>query len=223
MKQVSGAGRTILFVSHNTAAVKALCTKAILLEDGKITASGSPDDALNVYFGGAEERSNKIEWNDPQNRPGNENVRLRYVRVIPPHGKAVINIDTGADVEIGFENYLEKINFDCNIVVVNSEGIVMFESGHIISSDNDSRRGFHQLRAVIPPHLLNAGRYSLHVLFGKDQRYVLFRLDDVVSFEIENTSTGRGLNMSVTAGVIRPLLEWQHEFCDTAFATTLNE
>ena len=52
----------------------------------------------------------------------------------------------------------------------------------------------------------------MDVVFGKDQRYVLLRIDGVVSFEVENTATGRGSNMSVAPGVIRPLLSWCHSF-----------
>jgi lipopolysaccharide transport system ATP-binding protein len=96
--------------------------------------------------------------------------------------------------------------------VTNRDGVLIFESGHRISSDRDSRCGFYQVTGRIPGHLLNAGRYSLDVVFGKDQRYVLLRIDGVVSFEVENTATGRGSNMSIAPGVIRPLLSWSHSF-----------
>lgn len=42
-------GITVLFVSHNEIQVKNLCTKAILLEKGKMTASGAVDDILEKY------------------------------------------------------------------------------------------------------------------------------------------------------------------------------
>jgi lipopolysaccharide transport system ATP-binding protein len=109
---------------------------------------------------------------------------------------------------------LDGINLDCTIYLKTSDALVLFESGHIISSDGDSRGGFYHVTGRIPPHLLNAGRYSLKVQFGRDQRYVLFHLDDAVTFEVENTTTGRGANMSVAPGFIRPLLSWRHSFVD---------
>jgi len=42
-------GITVLFVSHNEAQVKSICNKAILLEHGKVTASGTVDDVLPIY------------------------------------------------------------------------------------------------------------------------------------------------------------------------------
>jgi ABC-type polysaccharide/polyol phosphate transport system ATPase subunit len=51
MKDVSDKdGRTVLFVSHNMAAISALCTKAILLGNGKIEFDGRVDDTLKKYI-----------------------------------------------------------------------------------------------------------------------------------------------------------------------------
>ena len=217
MRDVSHEGRTILFVSHNVAAVKALCGRAILMKDGTVSFSGAVRDAVDNYLlGAATTGTNAREWTDSASAPGNESVRMSYVRIVPPDGEATITIDSGAVIEIGFYNALEGVNLDCTIYVTGSDGIMIFESGRILSSDNDSRIGSYHLKAKIPAHLLNTGRYSLNILFGKDQRYALFRMDDVVSFEVENTATGRGHNMSVAPGIVRPMLSWQHSFNEEA-------
>jgi len=212
MGQVSREGRTIVFVSHNMAAVKALCRKAILMKDGAVAASGSVAEVADDYLLGTASGASAKEWRDPATAPGNQNLRISYVRIIPPEGEATITIDTGALIEIGFDNLRPDINLDCTTYLSNSDGVLIFESGHIISSDGDSRHGSYHLTGRIPAHLLNAGRYSLSVLFGNDQRYVLFCIDDIVSFEVENTSTGRGANMGVAPGIVRPILSWQHSF-----------
>jgi lipopolysaccharide transport system ATP-binding protein len=212
MGQVSREGRTILFVSHNMAAVKALCTRAVLMKDGAVAKSGAVAEVVDDYLLGAAPGESSKEWQDPATAPGNESVRISYIRIIPPEGNATITVDTGGLIEIGFDNLLENINLDCTVYVTSGDGVLMFESGHSISSDCDSRSGSYHLTGRIQAHLLNAGRYSLNVQFGKDQRYVLFRMDDVIFFEIENTSTGRGSNMSVAPGVIRPMLSWRHSF-----------
>jgi len=212
MGEVSRDGRTILFVSHNMAAVKALCRKAILIRDGVVAASGAVADVADDYLSNATSAARAREWRDLASAPGNESIRISYIRIIPPEGSAEITIDTGVQIEIGFENFRENINLDCTVYVTNREGVLIFESGLCISSDRDSRRGFYKVMGRIPGHLLNAGRYSLDVVFGKDQRYVLLRIDGVVSFEVENTATGRDSNMGVAPGVIRPLLSWSHSF-----------
>ena len=177
-----------------------------------VAASGTVADVADDYLSGTAPSASAREWRDPATAPGNESVRLSYIRIVPPEGNAEITIDTGVQIEIGLENFRENINLGCSVYVTNRDGVLVFESGHRISSDDDSRRGSYQLTGRIPGHLLNAGRYSLDVVFGRDQRYVLLRIDGVVSFEVRNTATGRGSNMSVAPGVIRPMLSWRHSF-----------
>jgi lipopolysaccharide transport system ATP-binding protein len=46
----SERGRSVLFVSHNLSSVRQLCSRAILLEKGRITADGLPGDAISAYM-----------------------------------------------------------------------------------------------------------------------------------------------------------------------------
>ena len=53
MKDVSqGEGRTVLFVSHNMASIKALCRRGILLENGSVRYDGMISDAVELYLKG---------------------------------------------------------------------------------------------------------------------------------------------------------------------------
>lgn len=51
IKQMQESGTTILFVSHDASAVKALCSRAILLNGGRVDTDGKPSDVLNRYQG----------------------------------------------------------------------------------------------------------------------------------------------------------------------------
>jgi lipopolysaccharide transport system ATP-binding protein len=62
MEEISKqAGRTIIFVSHNMAAVKQLCTKGIVLQEGRTKYFGPINDALNIYTGTFLESVNRVE------------------------------------------------------------------------------------------------------------------------------------------------------------------
>jgi lipopolysaccharide transport system ATP-binding protein len=50
MKSVSGEGRTVLFVSHNMGAVKTLCNRGLLMENGTLTYDGNIDETVNRYL-----------------------------------------------------------------------------------------------------------------------------------------------------------------------------
>ena len=51
MLEVSGEGRTILFVSHNFSAIKALCSRAVLLDKGRLVFSGGVEETIDAYAG----------------------------------------------------------------------------------------------------------------------------------------------------------------------------
>jgi lipopolysaccharide transport system ATP-binding protein len=50
MKDVTQSGRTVLFVSHNMAAIRSLCDRGIVLEDGCMRLIGDVDSATNFYL-----------------------------------------------------------------------------------------------------------------------------------------------------------------------------
>lgn len=51
MSEVAKGGRTVLFVSHNMAAVEALCDRGVLLESGAVRFAGAAPDAVRLYLG----------------------------------------------------------------------------------------------------------------------------------------------------------------------------
>lgn len=62
MDEVSKTGRTILFVSHNMASIKALCNRAILLENGALVSEGSTEQIVKEYYqrSSSNSRSNQL-------------------------------------------------------------------------------------------------------------------------------------------------------------------
>jgi lipopolysaccharide transport system ATP-binding protein len=49
MGEVSKAGRTVLFVSHNMASLQKLCSRAIWLDKGRVAADGPPEEIVGAY------------------------------------------------------------------------------------------------------------------------------------------------------------------------------
>lgn len=61
MKQLMQSGVTVLFVSHDVAAVKALCKKAIFIENGQIADMGQTDQVVEAYYGAGVKKHQAIE------------------------------------------------------------------------------------------------------------------------------------------------------------------
>ena len=60
MDELSNSGVTIIFVTHNPYSIERLCERAIYVQDGRMTAEGSPSDILNAYFERSMDRSTVI-------------------------------------------------------------------------------------------------------------------------------------------------------------------
>lgn len=84
IKELHDRGCTVLFVSHDTAAVRALCDRAILLNAGRMIADGSPADVLNDYQRIVMERQEAYDAGTEQ--PTEDNEEQRPVTYTYRHG-----------------------------------------------------------------------------------------------------------------------------------------
>src|SRR5436189_720888 len=62
MGEVAHGGRTVLFVSHNMTAIRALCEHGLLLDDGILVKSGTTEDAIRAYLQSASRPQMHLEW-----------------------------------------------------------------------------------------------------------------------------------------------------------------
>lgn len=83
MEDVAGDGRTVFFVSHNTQAVRQLCSRCVLLDHGRVLADGPTDSTLAVY--NQRLRDMRVDGetgvNNPENRRGSGAIRFTAVSV----------------------------------------------------------------------------------------------------------------------------------------------
>ena len=204
MKDVSKEeGRTVLFVSHNMAAVKSLCTKSLVLVNGEVGANGEVSDAVLFYQQSSMVNRN-LSWNC-SDAPGNDKIRINEVRIETPEDK-LLDIASGFFIKLFLRSYIEGANIDCTIELVNQDEVIVCHVGSIITNNKDSVKGVYIVRCEIPKNFLNAGIYRLNVIIGENQRFLIYKADEIFSFEIENTN--RGISMNKKPGVVRPVLNW---------------
>jgi ABC-type polysaccharide/polyol phosphate transport system ATPase subunit len=75
IKEIQERGSTVLFVSHDAAAVRALCSRAILLSAGRVIADGTPLDVLNDYQRIVMEREQAFEDETAPDAASDEELR----------------------------------------------------------------------------------------------------------------------------------------------------
>ena len=67
IESISNLGRTVIFVSHNMVAVQSLCTRAILIDNGKITFDSTPDRTVAKYLLSEQVYKTKKKWELKEN------------------------------------------------------------------------------------------------------------------------------------------------------------
>jgi len=102
MGSVVSEGRTVIFVSHNMAAVRALCTRGLLIEGGQIARSGTPQSVIEGYLSTvrADALTPVAERTD---RKGDGRMRFTHVEVLNSMGEPVPNVSSGDDIAIALD------------------------------------------------------------------------------------------------------------------------
>ena len=188
MGDVSRSGRTVLFVSHNMAAVRQLTTRCILLSRGKISFDGEPSRGIERY---AEAMATAfIQGSDLTNWPRTLSTADRLVQIKSLHfdrSKAVF----GADESIQFQVALASREA---IGGVRISGSVMHPEGYAVGTfwtGSDANFGFAEVRQFnvdLGQLRLSPGTYSLQLAVGTGNElsgHVDFDLiSEVLPFEV---------------------------------------
>lgn len=103
MGDVAQSGRTVLFVSHNMAAVKALCSRGLVIEHGSVSCDGTVDKAIDEYLRSAQDLT-LVDLADRRDRRGTGRVRLTSleVRSAGVRGTGLVFGQPG-EIHLGFE------------------------------------------------------------------------------------------------------------------------
>lgn len=215
MGDVAKEGRTVLFVSHNMQAVQALCHRAILIEAGRVAATGSAKAVVARYLASVSEMGSEIAWTEAS-APGNDEIKLTSLRVFTENSTGgVYSSSEDLSVEMEFIARSRHSALCIGFDVVNSEGVVVarsYQTDLPPESWPEIQFGKNKWCCTIPRGLLNAGLYYVSPKIGLHNMYWIVNLDTTVRFEVildHGVSPFWGtLNNATRPGVIAPIFNW---------------
>ena len=168
MREVATAGRTVLFVSHNMAAVSALCSKAIVLQNGVVEFPlGSVSEAVQNYLAGVTDITQKhlIERTD---RRGEGRIRISDFGCFDDAGSPLQFASSGqpANFRIYFANVTEELdNVTVAIGITSFTGsFVTMLSNQLASEEFGAIRGDGYFECRIAKLPLSAGSYTVNLI-----------------------------------------------------------
>ena len=199
-----GEGRTVLFVSHNMAAVKSLCNKGIVLENGKVVFNGQASQSIDFYNNNSLSNDQFKQWN-LEVAPGNVRAKILYVNCITDENYFTIEKDFY--VEITFINLIDNHNLNVSLSIFDGN------ETYVLSSPNLDRaalnKGTYISRCKINKNLLNKGKYFFTVLLVGNNYEIICELDKIVTVELDEQGLYREGYFGHWSGAVRPYLEWK--------------
>ena len=212
MQDVASGGRTVLFVSHNMAAVSNLCQRVLMLRQGRVAAVGPTHEIIQTYIHSTEDSHARdaqgfVALQERQPIFPQAPVILRAVRLVDERGRAVSSVRTGETLRA--EVRLEGLDrFPSAVVGITVRSVFEQKIFHFNSAMSGSfgaapRHARELARIEIPGLPLMAGAYSLDVLVFEPGVRLIDRVDGALGFDvIESDLYGNGYRGEAREGLI---------------------
>ena len=220
MGSVGQEGRTVLFVSHNMAAVTRLCDRGLLIRNGEIVLDGTAADVVHQHVAAGTEDASSRNWSDLSLAPGDDSVRLRTVRIVGASGSQIGS--SIASDPVGIQMIYDVLEdghvLSPYITVVSDAGVDLFSTADSDQSVGKAprKRGRYTSTAWVPANFLAEGCHYVRVVMRSVlKQYRPFSERDVIAFNVVDRDAemlGSSWWEGRPSGLIRPKLDWTTEY-----------
>jgi lipopolysaccharide transport system ATP-binding protein len=209
----TGEGRTVLFVSHNMAAVKKLCKNGILLEEGNVSFNGTIIDTIENYKGHDKEIDN--DKNNNLLSMSNKD----YVPELDAELEARIIAEQGVgsfkpfavEIILDAKHEAKDISIQVAIGIEDYSDICLFASAEADNKEFNINEGINKYICYLPELSLAAGTYKLNI--GITDPFVKFhyKREEFLLFKVpEETSDKRPVVNLPVHGITYIPHEWRN-------------
>ena len=191
MGKVASGGRSVLFVSHNLAAINSLCTRCLLMDHGALVMSGSPGEVTSEYQARVHDNVQNGSSLDEVERYGSGKARFTAVTIqscgTPNY------VETGGDLEIELAIDSRENVEDANVaaIVYDVNGVRLLDvntalKGQFINLERgEQARVSFRLRDL----LLKPGTYTLGIWMGRGGIEEIDSVKQAAYFSVEAPHT----------------------------------
>lgn len=204
-----GEGRTVLFVSHNMGAVKSLCNKGIVLENGLVKHIGDTNSSVSKYLGGNTKHINSRNFDSVFIK----NIfQLNAITISQPNSNnddlLLENKALQISTDISFS--VEDISKYCITYHLNNElGEPLFSFS---SADNvNLKNGTNTIICNFPKNFFQSGNFYLTLFIVYEKREPIFIEKDIFPFTIVDGERELGVYMGREPGYIKPQFLWENQ------------
>ena len=203
-------GRTILFVSHNMAAVKSLCSRGIILKNGSSFFEGIINQCVSTYLKGDNALVNHKIWqNEPEIKSDNFELKEIGISSMDKDYEDFMHIDEPLEFKIKFTRKNPDKRLHITLHLKDDLGNKLFSTGsEIIEKSDDVKEENFQASVVFPANFFNWGTLYIDLLVVEDLKHVVLIINDIISFTLLNKKAELGEWMGREPGAIMPVFDW---------------
>lgn len=208
MGQISNFdGRTVIFVSHNMASIRSLCSKGLYMNNGQISYSGDIATTIEKYIStGSSMVVSERVWEVEQEAPGNSNIKILGIKVTDSDGNPA-RTSFGLKINFVIRNFRVDSKIGINIKIYNQNDILVLTTEKWLTN-RDSKDTIYHVTMAIPHPLLNQGIYRLAFYFGDSGTKIASFEDDFFTFQVLPYMTENGTNPDRLPGINIPQVEF---------------
>lgn len=205
-----GEGRTVLFVSHNMAAVKSLCNNGIVLNKGIIEHIGEINSCVSLYLGGGNTgNANTKSFDDiavkdvfKLNQIAIKGSKSSYEELLLENNA----LELSTEIEM-LTDEPERYHITYHLYNELGEPLFSFSSKDKIKL----KKGNNKLKCIFPENFFQSGNYSLSLFVVIDKRMAIHIENDVFIFTVVDRARELGVFMGREPGYIKPQFDWINE------------
>lgn len=214
MKDVSGQGRTVLFVSHQLGMINTLCNRGILLNKGKIEYSSTAADTVNYYLSHLGSNEGNSTHLILEAKPGSR-AQLLEIKIYNQDKEAKLNFDVFEKIFIEIDYVLNEdlsgVGLGLNLERNGEMLGISFDTDEDESRLKERKKGKYKT-VVQLPNPLKAGSYSISSIgIGLTNVGGIDSADNVFNFYVEENSfdpTFKSFSLN-RPGVMYTCLHWK--------------
>jgi lipopolysaccharide transport system ATP-binding protein len=196
MGEVAGQGRTVLFVSHNMAAVRALCNKGMFLKNGILQFDGGLSEAIREYT--LNESSTSLYNHQGQN----ERLSIKRISLSDASGQLSSEYTVDDSIVIGFDFQIStKDEYNIFVIIKDQYGHPVFSAETLINKD--------EIQLEIHPRTLTRGDYHLHCFVHVPRVEQIDVALDVCHFSISDATSPLAIHGNYEYGNVFGNYNWK--------------
>jgi len=212
-----GEGRTVLFVSHNMAAVTSLCNKCVLLKNGTLVESGLTAHIIEKYIMSGKSFQGEILEDDIKYEQKYEWAKFKAIRTTGVSGMTnSFGINEEIKIELEYEVLRDGEMIQPSIHVLDNLGncILATFNGNSANTtvdplfDKPLDRGIYKTVCTIPAFFLNDISYLISCFLVPKTTSEMAIVREVLNLAVNETGEMRTEYNGTWIGLIRPKLHW---------------